>query len=772
MNKKNKWMGLLLAAGGTAVLSQSAQASFDMDNCTWGSEGCMVTSPPVLGSDNDTRDNLIRLMGEKTPFVLPTHPDSIDASKTRDYYFSWHESPEYIESIRNMAATAAADAAAEVVTPDAVQATVTSVEGNQDVAQATAVVVTQDAAQEASTETSAPKPPVYAQAKELSVSDNLLEAFHKQEESLETRHISNTLVSVGQFYSALLADSSLLPEQRQSLALIRLKVNGSPETQIELSQLALPENSNAELFRMYLLGANYFYAGDYHSASSFFSELSKSQQPWLAETASYMLMRTELNRSSAGDTGEYGDFDVASVDKYAVQKAREQAQYYLQKWPAGLYAVSARGLLRRIDWYLGDWDQLALDLEQALKHPRNADDLTSLVAETDSKLLSKDLIRNDTLFMTAPDAPQLTFIQTLRLMRNDQCSNDQPCVDQSYLDNIKPIFEKGQALPLWQYLTLWLSWQKQDYTALLNNIAPVTDPLPEHDVLAFSKQALIGNVLMAQENWEAAHKFWLHLLSLSKSKEQQQYIQGMLAGVMVYEGHPEQIFAADSPVTNLHYRSLALKKIASPELLRQQVTGGMNNEEKTIALYTLLVKDLIAARYSDWLQDKTLISKITQPVKEDDFPDVDLAEFNWKGDQAEPGYYCPALEKTVTTLSTHADDSHALNCLGEFFRTSTAAINMGTDDEGSLALGTALEKVKDNGAPDRQSYYMQIIKNPRTEPEDKSFALYRAVMCYAPSGMNDCGGEEQENHVRKDWFNQLKGDFRGGVWERKLKYYW
>jgi hypothetical protein len=45
-------------------------------------------------------------------------------------------------------------------------------------------------------------------------------------------------------------------------------------------------------------------------------------------------------------------------------------------------------------------------------------------------------------------------------------------------------------------------------------------------------------------------------------------------------------------------------------------------------------------------------------------------------------------------------------------------------------------------------------------------------MCYAPSGYNDCGGEDVDKAVRKAWFQQLKRDYPGSVWAKSLKYYW
>ncbi|MEW5286772.1 hypothetical protein, partial [Klebsiella michiganensis] len=65
-----------------------------------------------------------------------------------------------------------------------------------------------------------------------------------------------------------------------------------------------------------------------------------------------------------------------------------------------------------------------------------------------------------------------------------------------------------------------------------------------------------------------------------------------------------------------------------------------------------------------------------------------------------------------------------------------------------------------------------IITSPKAEPEDKSYALYRAILCYAPSGSNECGGEDVEKLQRKGWFTQLKTQYPGSPWAQKLKYYW
>lgn len=79
-------------------------------------------------------------------------------------------------------------------------------------------------------------------------------------------------------------------------------------------------------------------------------------------------------------------------------------------------------------------------------------------------------------------------------------------------------------------------------------------------------------------------------------------------------------------------------------------------------------------------------------------------------------------------------------------------------------LEAAISRKEPFGQFDRQSYYQQVITSPTAEVEDKSFALYRAIMCYAPSGSNECGGEDVDKVQRKGWFTQLKTQYPGSPW--------
>ncbi len=76
-----------------------------------------------------------------------------------------------------------------------------------------------------------------------------------------------------------------------------------------------------------------------------FHSLSKSSQPWLKETALYMQGRVELNRAQKDAFDTFGFPDLAKVDMKAISSAEHEVQIYLQTYPAGHYAASARGLL-------------------------------------------------------------------------------------------------------------------------------------------------------------------------------------------------------------------------------------------------------------------------------------------------------------------------------------------------------------------------------------------------------------------------------------------
>ncbi|MEZ6875699.1 hypothetical protein [Enterobacter sp. KBR-315C3_2022] len=705
----------------TLLLSTQAFASVDVSYCSWGTENCVLTSPPFLSMTNDTRDNLLRLTADRAHIALTTQTEPPDISRSRDYYFAFHLDDWYTRPYK--------EDAEPVVNPV-----------------------------------------LDEQLKALNITNDMLSAAEFRNDDSSDRFASNNIDAFSQFYAAILADDALTSEQRTVLAKARLLTTGNDYNQKLISELPLPENSVAAQYRDYLLGANSFYTGSYLTAKEFFTKLKDAKHPWLAETATYMLMRTALNQSSEHANGRYGEFTVNNISGDAALEALSWADVYLKQWPEGKYAASTRGLLRRINWYLKDWDSLAKLYETEMQQAKTAEQLIALVAENDAKLQSKDLTQQQTLFISAPEAPLITFTQILRLLREQARGSDAILVDDALLEKIKPGFEASHNLPLWNYLVLSRHYFQQNYQSIVDAIVPAT--APSETLLSFSEQVLYGKALMMLNQWPTARKHWLKLMTLNRSFEQQQYLQAHLAATEIYDNHIDRIFMPDSQVTNLRYRSLVLKTVASPQLLRQQAKQGPNKEEQTIALHTLLLKDLIYGNYKEWLDDIALQSHILQPVITKNFSDVNLAVFDWDGTDAEENYFCPALKETVVTLSKKPQDAHALNCLGEFFRTTNVKIDIESEFYGNDILDDAISDANSPATDGRQGYYQQIITDSKAEHEDKSFALYRAIMCYSPSGYNDCGGEDVDLLQRKGWFNQLKTQYPGSPWAQKLKYYW
>lgn len=694
-----------------------AFASFDMEDCKWSDDSCLLKGTPTFNPANDSRDNLLRLLSQEKAFDLPVQSMPEDITRSRDFYFAYH--PQWDET----------------------------------------------APQPASAPASAEDSPLSRQMAELNINAdeaNLNDAEH------ENRHVSNNTASVSQFFAALLADTALTAEQRQALAQARMGLfSDAPREQIESSLATLPTDSPSQHYKSYLAAAASFYAGDYASAERDFTQLAKSDRQWLAETAQYMLMRTALNKSSQNSVGEYGDFDIAKINREDATQAQTLAQAYLQRFPQGQYADSTRGMLRRINWYLQAWPQLAGLYEQTLQQSADAQQLRETVIEYDN--VYGMAFYDQSVLEAFPDAPRVSYIELLRALRLD--SNNNPTLTQAQLDASKPVFEQSQKMPLWHDLQLNLWMATGNYAAIIQAVTPAHKLAPR-DTLAFSEQVLYGEALMGQKNWTAARDFWQQLLKLSQDNEQRQYVQAKLAATLVYSGDVAAVFAPDSAVTNLRFRSQVLKTQATLEQLRQQAIHGPNNEERTIALHTLLVRDLTENRFGDWLKDKKLVSEIAPPVIGEAFNDVNLSTFDWNGDTAQAGYTCRSLNETVTVLSKKADDAHALNCLGEFFRTTQTHVDLWKNSAGNDVLEAAISRKEPFGQFDRQSYYQQVITSPTAEVEDKSFALYRAIMCYAPSGSNECGGEDVDKVQRKGWFTQLKTQYPGSPWAQKLKYYW
>ncbi|WP_176452748.1 hypothetical protein [Aeromonas sp. A35_P] len=304
--------------------------------------------------------------------------------------------------------------------------------------------------------------------------------------------------------------------------------------------------------------------------------------------------------------------------------------------------------------------------------------------------------------------PQLTLVQDLRRLRLHESWDEWQPLQSGELAQQSAQFAGNPA---------WLAYLQQaeryylakDYAAVIA-AAPALGKGPLNN-LAFSQQVLKGMALAASQALPEAEQQWRALLASQPTPLQDQLLQLALAMTLERAGRLEQVFAKESPIQSDHYRIPLLEYVAPAPL---------------------------------------------------------AAPFDWQGSQE---YQCPALTAVVTTLANSPKSPKALNCLGEFFLSQGLDWDPLLQRPGADTLAGSRELFAGQQRS-RLDWYQQVIANPKAAKEEKAYALYRAINCYAPSGNNSCGSQEIPLSQRKGWFNTLKRQYGTSQWAKQLKYYW
>ncbi|MBB4866511.1 hypothetical protein HNP46_005416 [Pseudomonas nitritireducens] len=317
---------------------------------------------------------------------------------------------------------------------------------------------------------------------------------------------SNNVDTARDFLSQLLLTDSLTGTDRQGLAGARLTLLGAcqwDETQLSVLLPGDLQGAQAKAYRSYLKGAADFYSGRFGEALKSFRGLLESDQPWLKETARYMVARALLNQAQQNAFDEMGYPDLRKVDKKLLAQAETALGDYLKAYPQGQYAASAQGLVRRVYWLMSDESRLAGEYA-ALFSREDADDLAQLVQEVDNKLL-----------VTAHpadvrDARLLAVLDLMQMRHRD--SSEPRALDSAGLAAQKDLFAKYPGLHDYLTAAYQLYVEENPEQALQS----LPEQLPSRlDYLAFSQQTLRGFALEAGNDWIGAEKLWLRLLPLA-----------------------------------------------------------------------------------------------------------------------------------------------------------------------------------------------------------------------------------------------------------------
>ncbi|MDG6400056.1 outer membrane assembly lipoprotein YfiO [Pseudomonas quasicaspiana] len=576
---------------------------------------------------------------------------------------------------------------------------------------------------------------------------------------------SNNETTATDFIRELIKTPELSPAERAALANSRMQMLPACGWEPEQLTSLLPgeiTSSTGKAFTTYLQAAADFYSGRFVDASKGFTLLADNPNEWLKDTALYMIGRTELNLAQE-KAFEYGELRPDRVDLAAARRAESAFRNYVDNYPYGVYSNTATGLLRRVHWLTQDKDKLAADYEALLFGP--GEDIQAnetLVREADLKLITPNT--------TAIKSPMIAAVNDLMWMREGSSSK---------LTKAGLMAQKGtfaEHPELFTYLQAAFALYVENNPASALQLLPDTIPA-ELNYLAFSQQMLRGLALEANQDSKDAQALWLKLMPQAKLPLQHEQLQ--LALAMSYERDEQlaRVFAADSPIKAEKVRYILLGKAADADLLRQQVTQGASDTERNTALFVLLYKDLMRSQFGAFGEDLKQLPESPSAEKLGHSlgyvydQGQALTLFRWRGDKTESGYVCPSIADTAAALHQDAKNPRGLNCMGEFIlRNSLDRMPLdearGADVLGGTAPGFAGQVFS------RHSAYQTVIANTKVDHEDKAYALFRAINCYAPSGNNGCGGKAVEPSVRKAWFKQLKSGFADTPWGKSLQYYW
>jgi hypothetical protein len=540
----------------------------------------------------------------------------------------------------------------------------------------------------------------------------------------------------------------------------------------------------------YLKASDAFYRGDWAAASKGFAGLADAHSSWVAETAAYMPIRIGLRAAVANATGEYGDFEASKVDPIALAEARSGISAYLKSWPRGRYAQSARALTRRVLWLEGNKVELARIYEGMVANTPAHDEATAdLAEEIDLRVLGMDDAgagKALAVLTRAGDTPLLLAIADLKRMRRDKTDEEQKGkpLPLSAADLAGQANQFGKQANLYTFLKASRAWYAGENPQIILGMIPDHAREPDYLPLAFSGQTLRGMALArAHDAGEPA--FWHNLLGGANRLYQRPLVELGLALSWQRDGRLAQVFAPASPVRDAATREILLPTMATAAILRTDARDSTRpSHERDIARFTLLYKDLSRGAFADFSDDVALVPADANvdaglyDLNQQDVVPVGLfARGKWSD-----GFACPPVVHTAATLVHAPADPGALLCLGDFWR-----IN-GFDNfvpYASPSQGEALGKGPDAfpGKPTyRSRIYTALIADQKTLPEFRAYALYRAVMCYAPAGYNGCAGPLRNasdidqaavpKSQRRAWFNELKERYPSSRWAKALRYYW
>jgi hypothetical protein len=521
----------------------------------------------------------------------------------------------------------------------------------------------------------------------------------------------------------------------------------------------IEESKNSKDYETYLRGAEKFNKGDYEESLPFFTTLTKPQSllkrasnwigrdkgySWPREAATYMVARTKLAISQRAWDG-YDAEPEKIVDQKILKEADAAYETYLEQYPDGLYADSARNVKRRIFMLSGQKSALDIALKQAVNENLSTHSPTAQKPKIHTELLDEFFRFYDKEIDVERDAPLLVLYAWLGKQSPKESDIQVIEARQKEFETIPDLFRYTHALGLYRL---------RQYQKLL-------DAIPENRVLkgtfSMSTQLLRARSLKEtgknQEALDALEK--LNEASHEDSTELE------IARLKIEDQDALWLYSKESPLT----REKVLRAVAQNALDDSQIENGIKDKRITEKKHQFLLEELML-RY--------LLSQ-------------KFEKLNTLFQQEKNAHFFEPLRSHIRDVVKNSNDTHALLAIAkfEYQQALTPEYTFQGDNFYSPLVGDEFlpwcpncKKPEDR----RKSYFPPItlfktvadlesltLKRNNTEAEN----FHYLVKCFKGYEFRSrCTWGQPFENKAKYWFKKLHLLYSGSFWAKKTPYYY
>lgn len=528
--------------------------------------------------------------------------------------------------------------------------------------------------------------------------------------------------------------------------------------------------SNAtQQYATYLNASIAFSQGDFAKAIETFATLLSSTDIWLKEASQYMIIRAHLAAAVDHSKDEKGQINFKAIDYKSLTHFFKETTQYFKLYPEGEYAVHTRGLLRHGYWLISRQDLLINEIAWQIQHPYSKFynlDITDIGAEIEQRILQHPSFDPNLL-----KDPFLLTISNLVRMRQDNKSKIKTLRWSELNDQKNYYLEHPELFRYLRALHLFVV-QKNPDEALQH--LPLHESISASDHLQFSQIVLRGRIFEGRQQ-AYVNEYWLNLLDHAKNTQQRAVYELALFKYFSHPLHYENFVGTQALFQQSYLQRHFIQNIANETALKAMIQAPNSTvEQKYASTFTLMEKSLMHQNfalfnqaYRQWMPSNPQlfegIKQSTQPNFYESQPP--FAKFIWHGPSLGSRLKCASLADISRRLAQSPQDQLNRVCFGEYLRSA----------KGASILKTIRNKQQSRTFAGpvfaRGEAYRDIIDQAKPS-ELHAYALFRAVQCYAPSGINECGDKNVPLETRKEWYVKLKQDYPNSIWAKNLIYYW